>query len=57
MDIPFELTPDKRCAMYAVADLYLAAGSEELDSFAAEARLCELLVGAALPRPPGINPL
>jgi hypothetical protein len=57
MDIPFELTPDKRCAMYAVSDLYLAAGSEDSDPFAAEARLCELLVGAVLPRPPGMRSL
>ena len=57
MDIPFELTPDKRCAMYAVADLYLAAGSEESDPFAAEARLCEVLVGAALLRAPGMRSL
>jgi predicted O-linked N-acetylglucosamine transferase (SPINDLY family) len=57
MDVPFELTPDKRCAMYAVADLYLAAGSEESDPFADEARLCELLVGAVPPRPPGMRSL
>jgi hypothetical protein len=57
MDIPFELNAEKRCAMYAAADLYLAAGSEESDPFAAEARLCALLVGAALPRPPGTRSL
>jgi hypothetical protein len=45
MDVPFELTPDKRCAMYAVADLYLEMGTKGLDQFSAEARLCGALVG------------
>jgi len=45
MDVPFELTPDKRCAMYSVADLYVAIGTEGADPFVAEARLCGVLLG------------
>jgi hypothetical protein len=44
MDVPFELTPDKRCAMYAVADVYVSGGSDGGGLFESEARLCELLV-------------
>jgi len=51
MDVPFELTAEKRCALYAVADLYVATGTEGGDSFVEEAHLCELLFCRALPPP------
>jgi hypothetical protein len=46
MDIPFELNAEKRCAMYAAADLYVAVGAEGADSFAGEAKLCGAMVVA-----------
>jgi hypothetical protein len=48
LDVPFELTPDKRCALYSMADVYVAARGEDLDPYTAEAQLCELLVATAL---------
>jgi hypothetical protein len=44
MDVPFELTADKRCAMYAVADLYVATGANGSDSFVEEARSCGAMI-------------
>jgi hypothetical protein len=44
MDVPFELTPDKRCAMYAVADLYVATGANGSDTFREEARSCGAMI-------------
>jgi hypothetical protein len=49
MDIPFELTAEKRCALYSMADVYVAAGSDGEGPFEAEARLSELLVASGLP--------
>jgi hypothetical protein len=48
LDAPFELTPEKRCALYSMADVYVDTSSEGADRFTAEARLCQILV-ATLP--------
>jgi hypothetical protein len=50
MDIPFELTVEKRCALYSIADLYVAVPSEDCESFVAEAQECELLVANFKPK-------
>jgi hypothetical protein len=44
LDVPFELTPEKRCALYSMADVYVAGGGEGNRPFESEAQLCELLV-------------
>jgi len=49
MDIPFELTAEKRCAMYSMADVYVAARRDGDGPFEIEARLCELLVASSMP--------
>jgi hypothetical protein len=45
MDVPFELTAEKRCALYSMADVYVAGRRDGDGAFEIEARLCELLVG------------
>jgi len=44
LDVPFELTPEKRCALYSMADVYVDTSGEGGNCFTAEARLCQILV-------------
>jgi hypothetical protein len=48
LDVPFELNAEKRCALYSMADVYVAALRDGDGPFETEAQLCELLVASRL---------